>query len=119
MAVVEVFELAKTYETELRTGSGPISLRVEVFRSLATPKLYRCRAFVSNMYNLYPSIPNSGPHGEDLKKMHTADTISAEITYLIADDEDLVRGFVSEDEERAFERTLKLARNVLTLSTAT
>lgn len=114
MAIVEVFELAKTYETELHTVSGLTSLRVEVFRSLKTPKLYRCRAWVSNEYNLYPSILNSGPQGEDLKKIHTADTISTEITHIIADDENLFRGFVSEDEERAFERVLKLARNALT-----
>lgn len=94
-----LYKLISTYEILLDLEPTERPVRIEIFQS-ADGKRFRTRVWVKNMYNLYPSLMNINEKGDDLHAIHSSDDLNQEITSLILEDPELIRGkeFGSEDE---------------------
>jgi len=94
-----LYKLISTYELLLELGSTERPVRIEIFQ-LPDGKRFRARVWVQNTYNLYPTLININEKGDDLHAVHSSDDLNQEITSLILEDPELIRGkeFNSEDE---------------------
>ncbi len=52
-----LFELVKTYEVDLALGNDTFSARIELFRSLSDPRLFRYRSWRDEPFKIRPSFP--------------------------------------------------------------
>ena len=106
---MEYFELIRTVEFDVEVETQTKIMRVELLKSNVDANKYRAKLLEITDYNLYPTMFNSGPEGEDLHKCHSADRIWRELLVM---SEELYLGFVSEDDESALKRVVKEGRNV-------
>jgi hypothetical protein len=94
-----LYKLTSTYELLLDLGSTERPVRIEIFQS-PDGKKFRARVWVQNTYNMYPTLMNVNEKGDDLHAMHSCDELNQEITFLILDDPDLIRGKEFESEKK-------------------
>jgi len=94
-----LYKLISTYEILLNFSSTERPVRIEIFQS-PDGKKFRTRVWVQNMYNLYPTLLNINEKGDDLHTLHSSDDLNQEITSLVLEDPELIKGkeFDSEDE---------------------
>ena len=96
------FTLANTYEQLCELGNTIRPLRVEIFRSLEKPNVFRARIWEQTTYNLYPIWANIF-EGEGLQnRMLSCDELNREITGLVADEPDIITGKECESEAAFF-----------------
>ena len=101
---MEYYELIRTVEFDLTEDAYTKMVRVELMRSNSNQDKYRAKLMELRDYNMYPSIMNTGPKGEDLRNFHSADRIWCEIP--VASYE-LYMGFISESEEAALQKAIE------------
>lgn len=94
-----LFELLACYELVWPDSRVYPPLRFEVLRAVDDASLYRARVWLKTRYNVYPSSMNTGSDGGDLRRVHSADELNAEITSLLADDSAFFTGmrFATQD----------------------
>ena len=100
---MEYYNLIKTIEFDLTDDTYTRMVRVELMRSNLDPNKYRAKLMELRDYNMYPSIMNTGPKGEDLRNFHSADRIWHENPVASLD---LCIGFISDSEEKALQRAI-------------
>ena len=105
---MEYFKLINTIEFDIKVVAQTKIVRVELLKSNINNNKYRAKLMEITDYNLYPSIINTGPKGEDLKQCHSADRIWRDLP---VEDSDLYIGYVAESEEAALERAIKALKN--------
>lgn len=74
-------------------------VRVEIFRSKADQSIFRGRAWIQNIYNLYPALVNTDANGKDLRSVHSADELNVEISSLVVADETYLSGKRCDNED--------------------
>jgi len=100
---MEYYELIKTIEFDIEEESMTKMVRVELLCSNVNADKYRAKLMELTDYNLYPSLINSGPKGEDLRQCHSADRVWRDLPI---GSMELYTGFIAASEEAALERAI-------------
>lgn len=104
---MRIFRLVESYEFFLEQAADKKLIRVEVLEAINEYRVYRARVWLQNTYNLYPTFLNLGPHGEDLRQVHSSDQLSMEITTLIAETPEWITGIQSKSAKDFFDFVLE------------
>jgi len=107
----DLFTLSTTYELLLDFNDTSRPVRIEVFRSIENPNIYRARVWDQNTYNLYPTFANIDSKDGLQNKMLSCDEINREITTIVAEDPSLITGkeYPAEEEFVEYVKSLVLA----------
>jgi len=97
-----LYKLTSTYELLLSLGSVEKPVRIEIFQS-SDGKKFRAQVWAQNTYNLYPTLMNINEKGDDLHVMHSSDDLNQEITSLILEGPELIRGKELNSEDKVLQ----------------
>ena len=106
-----LFTLSTTYELLLEFKDTSRPVRIEVFRSVENPNIYRARVWDQNTYNLYPTFVNIDSEDGLQNKMLSCDEVNREITNIVAKEPTLITGkeYPGEKEFVEYVKSLVLA----------